>query len=313
MLNAFYPVLAYFTGDISRQLLGPERDYPSDDVGVLKMFIESSGSLTPRDLWVQGGAFASSAATTGATTFLQNDLKLTLRDPSYAILSLNTASTADLPVFAPISSTSDFYGIRNDCMFKNEVYDLVPGGTDAAEYSPAGSATPPVIADVYHLPVVTPPEFWHSLVSGFDIQNVDGRFCATDLGRNAYMYKVLLNVFSNTCSLTGSPGGTTDVPHTETGPSFVDFLSLRNNPMVSDPTQIAFGVSKAGRVTVRIYDIAGRVIRTIADRRFTPGNYLLSWDGADDSGHEVPRGVYFTRTQYESTGFVGSKKLIVLR
>jgi hypothetical protein len=58
-------------------------------------------------------------------------------------------------------------------------------------------------------------------------------------------------------------------------------------------TRIEFALGEAGRTSVRVYDAAGRAVRTLADRRFSPGADFVVWDGRDGSGLRVPSGVYF--------------------
>lgn len=55
-------------------------------------------------------------------------------------------------------------------------------------------------------------------------------------------------------------------------------------------TSIAFDVAKAGRVSLRIYDIAGRPVRTLAEGWREPQRYQISWDGRDDKGRAKVRG-----------------------
>jgi flagellar hook assembly protein FlgD len=54
-------------------------------------------------------------------------------------------------------------------------------------------------------------------------------------------------------------------------------------------------------VQIGIYDVAGRKVRNLADRLFPAGEQVLRWDGTDDAGAKVARGVYFVRTSTEST------------
>jgi len=49
------------------------------------------------------------------------------------------------------------------------------------------------------------------------------------------------------------------------------------------------------RVTVDIFDVAGRRIRRLIDAPHGMGSYSVRWDGADASGRGVSRGVYFVR------------------
>ncbi|HJS42436.1 MAG TPA: FlgD immunoglobulin-like domain containing protein [Gemmatimonadales bacterium] len=59
---------------------------------------------------------------------------------------------------------------------------------------------------------------------------------------------------------------------------------------------LAFGVprsSAAATVSLRIYSVAGRSIRTLLKERMDPGYYEIAWDGLDDRGQAAAPGVYF--------------------
>jgi flagellar hook assembly protein FlgD len=49
------------------------------------------------------------------------------------------------------------------------------------------------------------------------------------------------------------------------------------------------------RATVRVYDLTGRTIRTLADRLLPAGTSTLTWDGRDDAGATPRSGMYFAR------------------
>ena len=66
-------------------------------------------------------------------------------------------------------------------------------------------------------------------------------------------------------------------------------------------------------MTARVYDVSGRLVRTLADRNFEAGPHTLTWDGTDDHGRQMERGVYFTQVRYASTRFTDAKKLTVLK
>ena len=60
-----------------------------------------------------------------------------------------------------------------------------------------------------------------------------------------------------------------------------------------DNTLIRFALSRDSRAQLRIYDAAGRAVRTVTNRILPAGNHELSWDGLDDSRHPVASGVYY--------------------
>ena len=59
---------------------------------------------------------------------------------------------------------------------------------------------------------------------------------------------------------------------------------------------------------VTIYDVTGRRVRQLADRVFPAGEHTLRWDGTDDAGQRIARGVYFVRSSTQGN----SRRIIVL-
>ena len=126
------------------------------------------------------------------------------------------------------------------------------------------------------------------------------------------MYNVFFNVFSSICDVQGAPTITTDTPGNNDGRLF-NFMSLANNPMRNGSATVDFGLAKAERVKIQIFDVSGRLVRTLADRSFTAGEHKLTWDGSDNLGKQVNRGVYFVRSQHADSKFTGQSKLVVLK
>jgi len=60
-------------------------------------------------------------------------------------------------------------------------------------------------------------------------------------------------------------------------------------------TTIAYDLAVGGRVTLRIYSIDGRLVRTLVDETALPGRYSLVWQGRDDGGRTVASGTYVMR------------------
>lgn len=89
-------------------------------------------------------------------------------------------------------------------------------------------------------------------------------------------------------------------------------LSIQNFPNpFPRTTLITYSLKKTSRVTLKIYDITGSLVRTLVDGRETAGLHQIAWDGTDSRGRIVPAGVYFCRlTSGSSTGIT---KLLVIR
>jgi hypothetical protein len=68
-------------------------------------------------------------------------------------------------------------------------------------------------------------------------------------------------------------------------------LTARPNPF-NPRTTFFCTLSQSGRVTLRVVDLAGRAVVTLADRWCEAGEFSVSWDGRDAAGSRVPSAVY---------------------
>ncbi len=76
-------------------------------------------------------------------------------------------------------------------------------------------------------------------------------------------------------------------------------LSLHQNvPNPFNPsTTIFYDLPAAGRVTITVYDVHGRLVRSLLDRQDAAGTRSVAWDGRDNAGQRVASGTYFYRLQ----------------
>ncbi|MBN1165305.1 MAG: T9SS type A sorting domain-containing protein, partial [Candidatus Krumholzibacteriota bacterium] len=103
-------------------------------------------------------------------------------------------------------------------------------------------------------------------------------------------------------------GGTTGFQET---PSFANRLEQNYPNPFNGHTTISYSVSGNSLVELRIYDTAGRLVRTLERKNRNAGRYQIVWDGKDNASRGVASGVYFMRI---STGeFEQSRKLVYLR
>jgi hypothetical protein len=63
--------------------------------------------------------------------------------------------------------------------------------------------------------------------------------------------------------------------------------------------EILFALPREGAAEVRIHDLTGREVRTLASSSFSAGAHSLTWDGRDARGSRVRAGVYFVRLRAE--------------
>ncbi|RKY94036.1 MAG: hypothetical protein DRQ06_05840 [Candidatus Hydrothermota bacterium] len=72
------------------------------------------------------------------------------------------------------------------------------------------------------------------------------------------------------------------------------FALHQNSPNpFKDRTKIKFAIPKRCHVTLKLYDVSGKYVRTLINGELNPGYYTVIWDGSDDLNRRVSRGVYF--------------------
>lgn len=73
---------------------------------------------------------------------------------------------------------------------------------------------------------------------------------------------------------------------------------LRNYPNPFNPsTKIQFALERDAQVSLRVFDVQGRTVRTLIESYLTSGPRLVSWDGQDDRGRPLSSGTYFLRLE----------------
>lgn len=77
-------------------------------------------------------------------------------------------------------------------------------------------------------------------------------------------------------------------------PSQTSLAVIHPNPFMHR-TSISYQLATRGRVSLKVYDAAGRLVSPLAEGTMEPGYYSVNWDGRDDNGRKVPAGVYFVR------------------
>jgi len=82
------------------------------------------------------------------------------------------------------------------------------------------------------------------------------------------------------------------------------------NPFINNTT-VFYSIAKHGNVSLRIYNVSGRLIKTLVHEKKDPGIYSERWHGVSNNNRKVAAGVYFTRL--ESADFSSVKKVILMR
>jgi hypothetical protein len=307
-----YGMLLITTSTLQNDILGPFSNRSQDDKKVLKNYLLNGTALDIRGLFILGDGFLQSIDPgAGLESEVQTLLAADLVDPSYReVASDPLVGCPDLTPTAPITSNGDVYGFNNSCQVTLDVLGAASGGTAVVLYPDN------LGAGVLHAVNGANQEYWISLTAGLKLNDIRSRFCGSSFGRLRFMWDALTmfeNVIGISCALTGDASVTLDTPQNGNGQTFVDFMSLKNNPLVKGNAVVSFGLSKSDRVTLKVYDVTGRLVRTLLDNQsFQAGNWDITWDGADNIGRQVPRGVYFSSFE-TAAGRSFQRKMTVLK
>lgn len=118
----------------------------------------------------------------------------------------------------------------------------------------------------------------------------DALLC-TDLSIQALYRKLRVATHGNGVFERSLLSGASDLPPTQV----VALHQNRPNPF-NPSTTIAFSLQRIARVSLAVYDVRGRRVRTLLDDVVTlPGDHELQWDGTDDARIRVASGSYVCR------------------
>ncbi len=148
-----------------------------------------------------------------------------------------------------------------------------------------------------------------------------------DIGmRNPYLYSVWadnrapgwgFSIFFNTINYTETQ--VEDRPSEDCLPA--GFALHQNYPNPFNPaTSIRYLIGaevipgsshRAARVSLEIYNVLGRRVRTLLDEKQLPGTHQVAWDGKDDNGMDLSSGVYFYKLKVK--GRTATRKMLLLK
>ncbi|MBF8293791.1 MAG: hypothetical protein HW389_336 [Bacteroidetes bacterium] len=108
--------------------------------------------------------------------------------------------------------------------------------------------------------------------------------------------------------VVGSTGLATSVERIEQGEIPSAYRLDQNYPNPFNPsTVISFDVAKAGRVSLRVYNMIGQLVATLFDGVREPGAYKMSFNASS-----LPSGVYFYSLMADGAG-IQTKKMTLLK
>ncbi|MEO0227975.1 MAG: T9SS type A sorting domain-containing protein [candidate division WOR-3 bacterium] len=83
------------------------------------------------------------------------------------------------------------------------------------------------------------------------------------------------------------------------------------NPFINK-TRISYSIAKPCKVEIKVFDITGRVVKTLINKNSqNPNVYTILWNGEDNEGRRLNSGIFFIRMK--AGDFSATKKVMLLK
>ena len=205
-------------------------------------------------------------------------------------------------------------------------FGTITGGLAGTVFPPPPTITQNASSSLYYVQMVTARDRWLTITNngsgtvapgdsttvGFRIrtnQLTQGTALAALLVNNNDPLRPVASVPVRLDVVTGVDEEELGIPET--------FQLGQNYPNPFNPsTTIRFGLPEQATVSLRIYNLLGQEIATLAEGEMSAAYHRVVWNGRNSAGAQVATGMYFYR--FEATGVSGEKfnslkKLILLK
>ena len=301
----YYDTQIWFTNRFDSRTITPlDQAYIID-------WLQQSGEGKERNLVMAGNNWGTELMTTGVETLSFYETWLA---SSYLDNSVGSVVVDSVPGLEDHAGDYDFMThddgqciVRGGCPFLHnfdvlEPYAGIGGNETVADYVKQDAERRPAGVAYTHQTLG-----YQTVNLGFGIEfmmdsMLPGGYYETGVWDRSNLMGNILDYFGQTPNGpgTGVPGGVRNkLSHAYPNPF---------NPV----TRIAYSVKEGGPVLIEVYNVAGRVVRTLLDTEADAGasGYVV-WDGMNDGGEKCASGVYFYRIA--APGFTESHKMIILK
>jgi hypothetical protein len=306
-LVPIYKKIVYNTGNLD-VAFGDGSGTPdkSDDTGMMLTFLDQK--VTPGGVYLSGDDVSNAWLndfTSGSATALRTQyISFGIQDPDHtALVAINpwgvgTATGIFIDGLGP-----DTLVAFGGCPVINGFDVLTATGTASVEMNyvdtGSGAAFPAIVSQTTTNPNSQDVKF---VLAGFSFHYIRDAFPAAVPARSEHMW----NILTWLGNIIDDPVGTRPVDVTKNELN-------QNVPNPFNPTTtIKYEIKTAGPVSLKIYNVAGQLVKTLVDGQRIAGQvYEANWNGLNDSGQSVSSGVYFYKLV--STNFTQTKKMVLLK
>jgi len=309
-LGLYYNTVIWDSGDLLSGTIGANGSEETNDVKLLEdWFTDIHGHNHKTNLLVMGERLMSDLTFEGAVSFQSNVLGAELDRYNYFDCTGGTQGGGILyPRLTAVSGGCmdglETFALDGGCPVIQK-FDMLSALGETSGYALSyeiGCEGETKYAAVYNDDTTANGQSARAVTCAFSLMQI--RDCEDDraLVRNEF-FREILNFFAE--------GVKSDITNDESGPEFVTRLT-QNFPNPFNPgTEIKFSLKSRSRVTIRVYDVSGRLVKTLVSGVLNAGHHREFWKGVNSRGESVASGVYFCRM--DAADFTESKKMILLR
>jgi len=308
-LGDYYHTIIWDSGDLSTGTIGTNGSEETNDVLVLEnWFTDVFGHDHKTNLLVMGERLMLDLQFEGATSFQTNVLGAELDRGNYYDCTGGFLGGGVIYPRLVATSGGAMDGLETFCIDggcpaiqKFDMLAILGDATPALEYETNCEGETKYAAIANDDTTLT-GQTARAMTCAFSMMQI--RDCDGDgaLIRNEFFKKVW-NFFLNGVNL--------DI--TDDTPTAKHVTKLdQNHPNPFNPsTEIKFSLRNKSKVTIRVYDVSGRLVNTLVDGVLGEGSHNVNWNGINSNGASVASGVYFYRM--DTKDYTESKKMILLR
>jgi hypothetical protein len=303
-LLAAYKKILWDTGDLDVGLGdGTATPEKTDDWNTINEFLD--GLTVNGGVYIAGddAAFSLNTLVGSAITFRTSWLTHTLTSPNARAYGSGISPTGLSQ--GGIYTSDPSFVIHGGCPLINDFDVLEPTGAAVAEVTYNAAIVNGGTGNIANGAVLSQANVNGNLAAanvvfgGFSFIYIRDNDADGISDRSDFLYDTIL-------FLNNFPDAPTPV-----GSSKSNSLS-QNYPNPFNPqTTIAFAIKDRSHVTLRVYNVAGQLVRTLANESFDSGPHQKVWDGRNDAGQPVSSGVYFYKLV--SNNFSQTKKMVLLK
>ncbi|UCG51502.1 MAG: T9SS type A sorting domain-containing protein [Candidatus Latescibacterota bacterium] len=302
----YYRKIIWNTGNLHIAPGGGFENEKADDFAMLHQFFEQrtdhvgvylSGDDVS-DYWVYAGGSAADFRNDYMNFGVAWGRHVALGEPVSPLLVAEPGSIFDDPVGGP-----DSMHVYGGCPTINDFDVLQVTGASVAEINFPNGSGAAVLSQLTPHPQLQDADA-HVILSGFSYHYISDDRTGQPMDRVDHLRDILLWMDNAIPEPTGI----------DQTPKLVNYLD-DNYPNPFNPvTTIRYGIEERGHVSLKIYNVAGQLVKTLVDEEQAAprrDGFKATWDGTNNAGEPVSSGVYFYKLATE--GFAHTKKMVLLK